>query len=241
MLMKYMTDILQKIATMPHILVVDDDQRLRDLLLRYLGRQECMVMTAENTACADQMLKRFEFDIMIVDVMMPGEDGITYTRRLRTLYPDMPVLMLTAKNETEYRIEGLEAGVDDYLPKPFEPRELWLRIKSIIRRTQPVHNFEKDNIIKIGDYTFNIKERSLTDLKGGNIFLTESETALLSMFADSAGEVLSREDLARLLGLKASERTIDVQITRLRKKLEPDARYPRYLQTVRGKGYVLKT
>lgn len=225
------------INAMPHVLVIDDDQRLRDLLLRYLSAQGCLVMTAEDAKMADEMLKRFEYDLLIVDVMMPGEDGITLTRRLKQDFPELPVLMLTAKAETEYRIEGLEAGVDDYLSKPFEPRELWLRLQAILRRTQ---KSEDPTETRIGNSVFDPDGRRLKIDGGTDVSLTETETALLTLLAAKTGETLNRYDLAEKLGLDASERTIDVQITRLRKKLEPDPKTPRYLHTVRGKGYVLR-
>ncbi|MGM0421776.1 MAG: response regulator [Pseudomonadota bacterium] len=232
-----MNDPALDINAMPHILVVDDDERLRDLLLRYLSAQGCLVMTAESAAIADGMLKRFEYDLLVVDVMMPGEDGISLTRRLKQQFPHTPILMLTAKAETEYRIEGLEAGVDDYLSKPFEPRELWLRLQAILRRTLKT----QPGVTKqIGDWYFDQDRRRLKSEDAADITLTETETALLALLMTKSGQVLNRYDLAEKLGLDASERTIDVQITRLRKKIEPDPKTPRYLQTVRGKGYVLR-
>ena len=230
---------IEKIDAMPHILVVDDDKRLRSLLLRYLSQQGCIVITAENAETAMYMLEKFAFDLTILDVMMPGEDGINLTKRIRTQYTDLPILMLTAKTETESRIQGLEAGVDDYLPKPFEPKELWLRLQAILRRTGFDQNHASEHI-QIGDYVFDADHRVLKSENAENISLTESEIALLSLLIEHKGDILDRYFLADKLGLDAKERTIDVQITRLRKKIEPDPKTPRFLQTVRGKGYILK-
>jgi len=229
---------IKNIHDVPHILVVDDDKRLRDLLLRYLHQQNTVVVTAESAKSADEILEHFIFDIAIVDVMMPVEDGISLTRRLKEIYPEMPVLMLTAKAETEHRISGLEAGVDDYLSKPFEPKELWLRIQAILRRTALTSR--KNTDVRIGEYNFDLNARTLSHDDKSSISLTESETALLALLSKNMNEILDRYTLAEELGLNASERTIDVQITRLRKKIEPDPKTPRFLQTVRGKGYILR-
>lgn len=227
---------LKNLADVPQILVVDDDKRLRELLFRYLKTQGCLVICAENTAEAEGYLKRFVFDLVIMDVMMPGENGIDFTRRIKPDHPVLPFLMLTAKAETESRIEGLEAGVDDYLPKPFEPKELWLRIQAILRRTAIVKPSKNK---MIGEYEFLADQRLLRSADQ-DVSLTESETSLLAFLYDKSGQTVDRYELADGLGLDSSERTIDVQITRLRKKIEQDPKNPRYLQTVRGKGYVLK-
>ncbi len=226
----------KNLAEVPQILVIDDDKRLRDLLFKYLGTQGCLVICAENAAEAEEYLKRFVFDMVVIDVMMPGESGIEFTRRIKPEYQNLPFLMLTARAETEARIEGLEAGVDDYLSKPFEPKELWLRIQAILRRSAALKP-SKSN--KIGEYTFDAEMRTL-ESDDRQITLTESETLLLKFMHNKAGETVDRYELAEGLGLDSNERTVDVQITRLRKKMEADPKTPRYLQTVRGKGYVLR-
>ena len=217
------------------ILVVDDDQRLRQLLSKYLNKNDCMVICAKDVPSAEEYLERFHFDLMILDVMMPGEDGVSFSHRIKRTQPALPILMLTALTETENRINGLEAGVDDYLAKPFEPRELLLRIKAILRRTgNKVAGGDK-----IGKYDYNLDQRRLTSADN-EIHLTESENMLLSLLYGAKNETIDRYELADKMGLDASERSIDVQITRLRKKIEDDPKNPRFLQTVRGKGYVLR-
>ena len=168
---------------------------------------------------------------------MPGETGIDFIRRIKPSYPQLPFLMLTALGETESRISGLEAGVDDYLSKPFEPKELWLRIQAILRRTIATAPTRER---KIGAFEYNPENRILTSDTGQDIALTESENTLLEILFHSANETVDRYDLAEQMGLDASERSIDVQITRLRKKIETDPKSPRHLQTVRGKGYMLR-
>ena len=229
---------IKDIDAAPHILVVDDDQRLRELLLRYFNSQGCLVMTAENATAAEKLLAKFEFDIAILDVMRPGDDGVTLTTRIKPKYPDLPILMLTAKAETEFRIEGLEAGVDDYLAKPFDPKELWLRAKAILQRTG--FGLKQSALPQIGQFEFDKEKRLLLSGSGHDVSLTESEVALLDLLSEHSNQVLDRYYLSDKLGLDANERTIDVQITRLRKKIEPDPKTPVYLQTVRGKGYILK-
>ena len=221
----------------PQILVVDDDKRLRELLFRYLNKQDCLVICAEDAKMAEGYLERFAFDLAILDVMMPGETGIDFIRRIKPSYPQLPFLMLTALGETESRISGLEAGVDDYLAKPFEPKELWLRIQAILRRTIATVPTRES---KIGAFEYNPENRILTSDTGQDIALTESENTLLEILFHSANETVDRYDLAEQMGLDASERSIDVQITRLRKKIETDPKSPRHLQTVRGKGYMLR-
>jgi len=218
------------------ILVVDDDKRLRNLLSKYLTKNDCLVICAEDAAAAEAYLDRFQFDLMIVDVMMPGEDGVSFSRRVKETHSTLPILMLTALSETENRITGLEAGVDDYLPKPFEPKELMLRIQAILRRTFPA----RDSAQQIGKYKYNPDQRRLQSREGEAVNLTESENELLKILHQSLNETVDRYELADRMGLDASERSIDVQITRLRKKIETDPKKPRHLQTVRGKGYVLR-
>ncbi len=227
----------QNYAELPHVLIVDDDRRIRELLGRYLGEQGYMVMAAADAAEARSILADFEFDVLVVDVMMPGQSGVEFTRDLRER-SNTPVLMLTAKGETENRIEGLEAGADDYLVKPFEPRELLLRLNSILKRT--AKRLQPARLFKVGDWLF---DPELEELRAGESTqkLTSAEVVLIKALASSGGEVLSREVLAKLCGIDAGERTIDVQVTRLRRKIEKDSKNPRYLLTMRGKGYLLRT
>jgi len=218
----------------PHILVVDDDTRLRDLLQQFLRDQNFAVTVAIHAEDARSKLALFQFDLMVLDVMMPGETGVEFARTFQGSKP--PILLLTAMAETEDRISGLEAGADDYLVKPFEPRELVLRIQAILRRTT-AQETRKASVV-FGDYQFNLVKGRLQ--KNGEIFmLTTGEEQLLRTLAEKAGEAVTRGDLAHKLGSGANERSVDVQITRLRKKIEPDSSKPLYIQTVRGAGYVL--
>lgn len=217
----------------PHILVVDDDRRIRELLKRYLTDNGYRVTAAENAAEARARLAGLSFDLLVLDVMMPGESGLDLTRDLRR-NSTVPILMLTARGEASDRIDGLERGADDYLAKPFEPRELLLRIGTILRRTQ-VPGAVRHDEISLGTYRFNITRGELWN--GDNqIRLTTREVQLLRLFAANPGKPLSRTDLC---DNEAAERSIDVQINRLRRKLENDPRNPVYLQTVRGEGYAL--
>ncbi|MCB9983211.1 MAG: response regulator [Rhodospirillales bacterium] len=220
----------------PHVLVVDDDRRIRDLLCRYLEEQGFVVVAAGDAFEAEVLLKSFEVDVLVVDVMMPGKTGLEFTQEYRAGH-DTPVLLLTALGETEDRISGLEAGADDYLPKPFEPRELVLRLNAILKRT--VRPLQVERSLKIGAWVFDPLHEELS--AGERIVrLTSAEAQLLKALGARGGEVMSREELARACGVDAGERTIDVQVTRLRRKIEEDTKAPRYLQTVRGKGYVLR-
>ncbi len=219
----------------PHILVVDDDQRLRELLVKYLGDNDFVATGAEDAAGARAKLHTLAFDLIVLDLMMPGESGLDLARDLRRTN-NVPILMLTAMNEAEDRILGFESGADDYLGKPFEPRELLLRINSILRRvpdTQPLADE-----IGLGEVTFRPARGEM--LRGAmRVRLTDVELALLGTLAARAGQVLSRDELIVATGTKGGGRAIDVQMTRLRRKIEDDPRMPRYLQTVRGKGYML--
>lgn len=220
----------------PHVLVVDDDARIRELVTRYLSEQGFVVMTAAQTQEARALLKQFIFDVMVVDVMMPGETGLEFTKDIRGKF-STPVILLTALGESEDRIRGLETGADDYVSKPFEPRELVLRIQSILRRTGAR---QQNNVpFKIGKWVF---DPDLDELQNGQtrLKLTATEVNLLVALAARPREVISREELAQQCGLDAGERTIDVQVTRLRRKIEDDTKAPRYLLTVRGKGYMLR-
>ncbi len=219
----------------PHILVVDDDDRLRALLKKFLSGQGFMVTAAAEAAEARRKLACFLFDVVVLDVMMPGETGIELLESLRDT-ATMPVLMLSAMGEPDDRIKGLEIGAEDYIAKPFEPKELVLRIKTILRRS--AQQKEKSKLVAFGDYRF---DAGAGQLKHGeeNIPLTSSEIAVLKLLAESAGKPVSRDELSKQLPGSGSERAVDVQITRLRKKIEKSERKPVYLQTVRGAGYVL--
>ncbi|MEO1608935.1 MAG: response regulator [Pseudomonadota bacterium] len=219
----------------PHALVVDDDQRIRDLLTRYLANNGFRVTPAADASAARAAMRGLTFDIIILDIMMPGENGMELARALKAEM-QIPICMLTAQSDTNARIEGLEAGVDDYLPKPFEPRELLLRLKNILRRGQPAANQEE---IKMGELVF-LCDRG--ELRRGDetLKLTERERDLLKLFAQRPGSPIARHELSND-EQTGNERAIDVQINRLRRKIEADPSNPTYLQTVRGKGYILYT
>lgn len=221
-----------------HILVVDDDIRLRDLLKRYLTAEGFRITTAADAQEARSRLKAYQFDLLILDVMMPGESGLDLTRDLRR-QNRVPILMLTAMGQTEARINGLEAGADDYLSKPFEPRELVLRIQSILRRLPEQSDMLVESVVRLGNHVFDVERQVLT-VGDVPVRLTTTEAALLSALARQPGEVMSREELAERCKLSGQDRTIDVQVTRLRRKIESDPRTPQFLHTVRGRGYVLR-
>ncbi|QUJ76068.1 response regulator [Sulfitobacter albidus] len=224
-----------------HLLIVDDDERIRTLLKKFLMRHGFLVTAARDAAHARRVLSGLDFDMLILDVMMPGEDGLSLTRDLRTQM-STPILLLTAKGETDNRIEGLEAGADDYLPKPFEPKELLLRINAILRRMPEADAGETaPKVLSLGPIRYDIDRGELW--QGEDLVrLTATEIQLMKIFAARPGEALSRSNLVEELGRdrgQAQERAVDVQITRLRRKLEADPKQPRYLQTVRGAGYML--
>jgi two-component system, OmpR family, phosphate regulon response regulator OmpR len=223
-----------------HLLIVDDDRRIRVLLQRYLTDRGYRVTLAENVEEAMACLKNFAFDLIILDVMMPGENGFDFAARLRAEPSDrgqVPILMLTARAETEDRITGFENGVDDFLGKPFEPRELTLRIASILRRAQPHAAPSQVAQVQFGGFTFDLHRGELR--RGDDVMrLTERERDMLRMLAEHAGETVTRETLAGP-GVAGNERTIDVQVNRLRHKIERDPANPLHLQTVRGLGYRL--
>jgi len=225
-----------------HILVVDDDARLRALLTRYLGENGFIVTAADGAEEARAHMAALAFDLLVVDVMMPGEDGLSLTRSLRA-DSAVPILMLTAMGDPEARIQGLEAGADDYLPKPFEPRELLLRINGILRRVAegppPAPPQATRPPLRFGSLELD-RDRQTLSREGEPVYLTTTEAQLLMELAEHAGSVMSRDDLAERTGNAANPRAVDVQVTRLRRKLEPDPRTPRYLQTVRGRGYLLR-
>jgi two-component system phosphate regulon response regulator OmpR len=225
-----------------HVLVVDDDARLRGLLSRYLAEQGFRVTTAADAADARVKLGFLNPDLMVLDVMMPGENGLALTAALRgDLGKDVPVLLLTARGAPEDRIAGFEAGADDYLGKPFEPMELVLRIRALLRRAAPPSEPSTPGApLLLGVLSF---DAARGELRGpaGEIRLTGGESALLTAHARKPNEVLSRDEIAAALDMDdAGERAIDVQVTRLRRKVETDPREPRFLHTVRGRGYVLK-
>ncbi|MEN8838137.1 MAG: response regulator [Celeribacter marinus] len=224
-----------------HLLIVDDDERIRDLLKKYLMRHGFCVTAARDAAHARRLLAGLEFDLIVLDVMMPGEDGISLTRDLR-LRIATPIMLLTAKGETEDRISGLEAGADDYLAKPFEPKELLLRINAVLRRVpdeEPAVQVPKH--LRLGLFRYDVERGELWH-GDAPLRLTATENQLMRIFAATPSVAVSRTDLVERLGRdggQAQERAVDVQITRLRRKLEADPRQPRYLQTVRGEGYML--
>jgi two-component system phosphate regulon response regulator OmpR len=225
-----------------HILVVEDDPRLRERLARYLTNEGFRVTSAGDAAEARVQLRAIDPDLMVLDVMMPGENGLELTESLRKeRNPDLPILLLTARGAPEDRIAGFEAGADDYLGKPFEPRELVLRIRALLRRAPQAAPPEgPQGPVRIGDKTFDVERGELREA-AGLIRLTGGEAALLTALARKPNEVLSREEIAEALGMDDSgERAIDVQVVRLRRKIEADPREPRFLHTVRGRGYILK-
>jgi two-component system phosphate regulon response regulator OmpR len=226
-------------AEAPHLLVVDDDARLRALLQRFLAEQGFRVTAAADAAAARHALSSFAFDLLVLDVMMPGESGLELTESLRREGLEVPILMLTARGAPDDRVAGFESGVDDYLGKPFDPRELALRIRTILRRAAPPAE-QPVGPVQIGARWFDPQRAELRGPEG-LVRLTGGETALLMALAARPGEVLSREEIAVALGTpEAGERAIDVQVTRLRRKVEPDPREPRFIQTVRHRGYVLR-
>jgi len=231
-------------ATEVHLLIVDDDERIRGLLQKFLIKNGFLVTSARDAAHARRLLAGLEFDMIVLDVMMPGEDGISLTRDLRSRMAT-PVLLLTAKGETADRIAGLEAGADDYLAKPFEPKELLLRINAILRRTPAPVEIKAPKSLLLGPVRYDVDRGEMW--RGDSLVrLTATEAALMRILAARPGEPVSRtqlvDDLGRGTGRdggQAQERAVDVQITRLRRKFESDPKMPRYLQTVRGAGYML--
>ena len=225
-----------------HILIVDDDKRICDLLQKFLSKNGYLVSAVHSAEQARQILAGLEFDLIILDVMMPRESGIELTSHLREKNKT-PIILLTAKGDVEDRILGLEAGADDYLPKPFEPMELLLRIKAVLRRTGE-NLIYKDNINQIlsfGEVSFDTERNELWDHQN-LVYLTSSESKIMQIFSKSIGVPITRFDLIKALrtnGKPMNDRAIDVQITRLRRKIERNPKEPRYLQTLRGIGYML--
>ncbi len=224
-----------------HLLIVDDDERIRGLLQKFLIRHGFLVSSARDAAHAERILSGLDFDLVVLDVMMPGEDGISFCARLRESR-ELPILLLTAKGDTEDRIKGLEAGADDYLAKPFEPKELLLRINSILRRVPPSEPTDvKPKMLQLGALRYDVEKGALFEGEQP-VRLTSTESQLMRIFSSCPSEPVSRAKLVEDLGRdggQAQERAVDVQITRLRRKLEADPKQPRYLQTVRGAGYML--
>jgi two-component system phosphate regulon response regulator OmpR len=221
----------------PHLLVVDDDDRLRHLLVKFLKEQGFLISQASNAEEAYDILEHFRFDLLLLDIMMPGETGLSLTERLRDKNNPIPILLLTAMGDVGDRIEGLKKGADDYLPKPFEPEELLLRIQSILKRSQQSKTLHE---MTIGGLHFH-KQKGLLRKGDAPILLTDAETKLLRIFAEHPNKTISREELAEKTSISTNLRTIDVHVTRLRKKIEEDSKNPRFLQTIRYKGYVLWT
>ncbi|MEG3765555.1 two-component system response regulator OmpR [Alteromonas sp. 14N.309.X.WAT.G.H12] len=225
------------------ILVVDDDMRLRSLLERYLVEQDYQVRSAANSEQMDRLLERENFHLIVLDLMLPGEDGLSICRRLRQADNDIPIIMLTAKGDEVDRIIGLEMGADDYLPKPFNPRELLARAKAVLRRKStdvPGAPSKEQQIVAFGEYRLNLATREMTGA-GKPMPLTSGEFAVLKSLVTHPREPLSRDklmNLARGRDYSALERSIDVQVSRLRRMLEKDPANPRYIQTVWGLGYV---
>lgn len=219
-----------------HLLVVDDDARLADLLRRYLTRHAYAVSVAGDTREAEVALNGFAFDLVVLDVMLPDRDGFEFAREIRRR-SDVPILFLTARGEPEDRIAGLETGADDYLVKPFEPRELLLRVATILRRSR---RFDRTPGVRFGPFEFDLDAGELRRRDLGPVRLTAAEASLLAALAREPGRVFSREELAAASRVTGSDRAVDVQMTRLRRKLEDDPRQPRFIVTVRGEGYALR-
>ena len=226
------------------ILVVDDDIRLRDLLRRYLAEQGFQVVTAENAQTMNKLWLRERYDLLVLDLMLPGEDGLSICRRLRGAGDMTPIIMLTAKGEDVDRIVGLEMGADDYMPKPFNPRELVARITAVLRRRAPDEipgaPSERPQTFEFGEFVLDLGTRTLKK-NGASVALTTGEFSVLKVFARHARQPLSREklmELARGREYEVYDRSLDVQISRLRKLIEPDPSSPLYIQTVWGLGYV---
>ena len=221
---------------LPHILIVDDDKRILELINDYLIKNNFRVSTADNALRAREKIENIEFDLIVLDIMMPGESGLKLTDSLKKNNFKTPILLLSALGNPEDRIKGLEIGANDYLTKPFEPKELLLRMKNLILKNKS--NKQKKNI-KFGPYIFNLKNEILK--KNGKIFiLTSSETKLLYILAKNEGKPIFRYNLSKILNIPNTSRALDVQITRLRNKIENNKKFPTYIQTVRGRGYVLK-
>ncbi|MEM1409990.1 MAG: response regulator [Pseudomonadota bacterium] len=219
----------------PHILVVDDDERIRSLLARYLRDNGFLASAVESAEQASELMKTISFDVLVIDIMMPGEDGLTFTTRIRA-GSDVPIILLTARGEPDDRIAGLEIGANDYLSKPFEPRELVLRLRGLLQRSAVP---ARGDTIRFGPFAFDARTGELT-AEGERVKLTDAELHLLRTLAAKPGAPIPRTVLAQK-ELGVFDRSIDVQVTRLRRKIEQDPRAPQFLKTVRGVGYALMT
>ena len=219
-----------------HILIVDDDDRIRELIKEYLQNNNFYTTTAKDAFDAKKKMALLKFDLIILDIMMPGQSGLDLTKELKNKI-DQPIILLTAMGETSDRVSGLEVGADDYLPKPFEPKELLLRIKNILKRIESRKSINP--FLKFGEIKVDLKKMSIKS-KRGIIKLNSAEKALLEKMVLSVGRVFQRDQISKIVNL-SKERAVDVMITRLRHKIEPDPKNPKYLQTVRGNGYVLWT
>ena len=216
-----------------HILVVDDDDGIRSLVKKFLSENNFLVSTAESAENASKKVKLIKFDLIILDIMMPGKSGLEFIKENKR-YLDTPIILLTAKGEPSERIEGLEIGADDYLPKPFEPKELILRIQNILNKTKKI---DQKRMIKFNDIVIDLNK--LTILKNNKEYkINNTEKIILEKMINNPGKTFAREDIGVLIKLD-KERSIDVIITRLRKKIEVDPKNPKFLQTIRGAGYVL--
>lgn len=218
------------------VLVVDDDNRIRNLLSKYLTDNGFFVENAENPTIAEEKLKNNYFDLIVLDVMMPGKTGFEFAKEIRDSGNEIPILFLTAKAELEDKIAGLEIGADDYLTKPFEPKELVLRISAIIRRNKKVKSK-----LEFADYSLDDENMILTKNDGKKIYLNNIETNFMKVLINANGSPVSRDELLNKSRLVVEFRTIDVQIMRLRQKIEEDPKNPKYLKTIRGKGYLLES
>ena len=216
-----------------HILVVDDDDRIRELVKQYLEENNFLVTTAKDAIEAKKKIEIIKFDILVLDIMMPGESGLSLTKNLKK-NNSVPIILLTAKREIQDRIEGLELGADDYLGKPFEPKELLLRIKNILSKTRM---FEIPEEVYVGNILVNLKKLNIKK-NNETIKINPREKKILEKMLGSPGRIFSREEIGKIINI-SKERTIDVMITRLRQKIEPQPKNPKYLQTIRGSGYVL--
>lgn len=219
-----------------HILIVDDDDRIRELIKEYLENNDFYITTAKHAEDAKNKIKLIKFDLIILDIMMPGQNGLDLTKEIKST-SDQPIILLTAMGETSDRVFGLETGADDYLPKPFEPKELLLRITNILKRIKKNKNLNP--ILKFGDIKVDLEKMSIVSKKG-EAKLNAAEKSLLEKMVLSAGQIFQRDQISKIVKL-SKERAVDVMITRLRQKIEPDPKNPKYLQTVRGNGYVLWT
>ena len=219
-----------------HILIVDDDDRIRELLREYLQNNNFYTTTAKDSLDAKKKMSLLKFDLIILDIMMPGQSGLELTQEIKSK-SDQPIILLTAMGETSDRVSGLETGADDYLPKPFEPKELLLRIKNILKRIKSGKNLNP--VLKFGDIRVDLEKMSIKSKKGVTK-LNTAEKALLEKMILSVGQIFQRDQISQIIKL-TKERAVDVMITRLRQKIEPDPKNPKYLQTVRGNGYVLWT